>query len=101
MLRVDKGLAHLAQEYKSDPLNVFPRPDVQVLLRRLMVADARGHTVVVCLEPGKAWSLGRHGACLGDELELEGEIFDTLEAALWACFRVRWRALTGAECPVE
>jgi hypothetical protein len=52
--------------------------------------------------PYKEWRLARFGPRRGMPMQIDqGRVFSSYQDANWACFRARWKEMTGRECPVE
>lgn len=101
MFKIDRSRADLAAAYKANPLNPYPSSDLQKLLQRLRWGSVRGRAIIVCTVPEKEWHLGRLGERRGTAVTVDGPAFHRYEDALWACFRARWREVSGEDCPIE
>ena len=100
MFKIDNSRADLAAAYKKNPLDAYPSPALQKVLQRLRWGNARGRTIVVCTVPEQEWRLGKMGARRGMPVEINEPAYNRYEDALWACFRARWREVSGEDCPV-
>lgn len=90
----------MCEEFKRQPIGRHS-PDLQKLILRLRWGNARGRTIIICTETDKEWRLGRMGEKRGQKVEIDQrQSFSKYEDAAWACFRERWREVTGQECPV-
>jgi hypothetical protein len=101
VFKIDRSRADLAAAYKANPLNPYPSSDLQKLLQRLRWGGARNRDIIVCTVPEKEWRLGRFGARRGMAVTVGETAYQRYEDALWACFRARWRDVSGEDCPVE
>ena len=43
----------------------------------------------------------QYGPRRGTPMQVDGRAFHNYDDAVWACFRARWKEMTGADCPVE
>ncbi len=101
MLAIDTSRRDLCEEFKRSPVGGHS-PDLQKLLLLMRWGNARGRTIIVCTIPDREWRLGRMGPKRGAKMTIDtGRSFHSHGEAEWACFRARWREMTGAECPVE
>lgn len=101
MFKIDRSRADLAAAYKANPLNPYPSTDLQRLLQRLRWGGVRQRAIIVCTVPEKEWRLGRMGERRGQAVSLGETAFHRYEDALWACFRARWREVSGEDCPID
>ena len=103
MIKIDSGSAEsaaLALQFKTAPFGPYSA-DLQKLLQVLRWGFVRGRTVIVCTKPYAEWRLGRMGPQRGMPMAIsETDVFSTYGAAVWACFRARWREVLGKPCPV-
>jgi hypothetical protein len=100
MIAIDTTRKDLCEEFKKIPIGRHS-PDLQKLLLRLRWGNARGRSIIVCTVIDRQWRLGRMGKRRGEPVEIDwNRAFDRYEDAVWACFRERWREVTGQECPV-
>jgi hypothetical protein len=101
MIEINAKQAGLAREFKGAPFGPHG-PELQKLLQRMQWGYSRGRTIIVCTKPHAEWRLGRMGPVRGAPMDLsEDQVFDNLGAALWACFRKRWKEMTGQPCPAK
>lgn len=101
MFKIDRSRADLAAAYKKDPLNPYPSSDLQKVLQRLRWGDARRRAIIVCTVPEKEWRLGQFGERRGTPVTVGETAYHRYEDAIWACFRARWREVSGEDCPIE
>jgi len=84
----------LAREFKARPFGEHS-PDLQYLLNLMRSREVHGRYVLVMTRPHAQWTLARlTDNNLGPPL-LTNVSFDSLEAAEWAVFKLRWEALAG------
>ena len=84
---VDRSIAH--------------RPVRGVQAQAVRWGFARGRTVILCTVPHKEWRLAKFGARRGTPMQIENRPFTAYKEVVWACFRARWKEMTGRDCPVE
>lgn len=101
MLSIDTTRTDLCEEFKERPVGRHSA-DLDKLLQLMRWGSVRGKVVIVCTVPEREWRLARCGKRRGDKIEiLETPVFHRHRDAVWACFRARWKDITGMECPVE
>jgi hypothetical protein len=101
MIEINAKHADLAREFKAAPFGPHS-PELQKLLQLMHWGYARGRTIIVCTKPHVEWRLGRMGPKRGAPMILsEEKVFDNPKAAIWACFRKRWKEMTGEVCPAK
>jgi len=96
----DSSRLDLAREFKARPFGVHS-PDLQYLLNLMRSRETAGRYVLVMTRPHAQWTLarltdGNHGPPV-----LTNTTFDSLEAAEWVVFKLRWEALAGAPLAVD
>ena len=100
MYAFDSRRLDLAREFKARPFGVHS-PDLQYLLNLMRSRETAGRYVLVMTRPHAQWTLAR----LTDENHgppvLTNTTFDSLEAAEWGVFKLRWEALAGAPLAVD
>ena len=97
---VDASRHDLVEEFRRRPLGPYGA-ELQELLFVLRTQDRDGRYVLLVRSPRERWAIGRargRGAPLEQVLDAE---FDSLEAAEWAVFALRWRDHTGEELDVS
>ena len=101
MLSIDPSRADLCEEFKRKPFGRHSA-DLHKLLDLMRWGFARGRTIILCTVPHKEWRLAKFGPRRGTPMQVdESRAFGTYEEAAWACFRARWKEMTGRDCPVE
>ncbi len=95
---VDASRLDLVDEFRRDPRGRHSDA-LQKLLHRMRWSGDQGETgryVLVVLEPGRRWALGRLPRTRGVPIELlPNRVFTSLPEAEWEVFKLRWQALTG------
>jgi hypothetical protein len=106
MYEIDPERVDLAREYRA---KIFGRHsgELQRVLNRMRFGDAGGRYVLVAdrpdpNKPAIGWLLARMGPKWGDPLTLvPGARFGSLEEGEWAVFKLRWKAITGRDLPLD
>jgi hypothetical protein len=92
---VDARRTDLVAEFRAAPRGPHGR-ELQMLLHRMRWESPGGRYVLVTIEPGRRWMLGMLPGERGKPIELmHNRTYDSLAAAEWDIFKVRWEALTG------
>lgn len=100
MLSIDESRTDLCEEFKRKPLGRHSA-DLHRLLDLMRWGYVRGKTLIVCTVPHKEWHLCKLGPRRGCKVEIDrSRTFHRHEDAVWACFRARWKEMTGKDCPV-
>ena len=101
MLSIDLSRTDLCEEFKRQPFGRHSA-DLHKLLDLMRWGFARGRTIILCTVPHKEWRLAKFGPRRGTPMQIdESRAFGSYEQAAWACFRARWKEMTGRDCPVE
>ena len=100
MYRFDASRLDLAREYKARPFGEHS-PDLQYLLNLMRTRETDGRYVLVMTQPHAQWTLARLTDGNQGPPRLTNVTFDSLEAAEWAVFKLRWEAMAGAPLPIE
>lgn len=98
MFSFDPSRLDLAREFKAKPFGEHS-PDLQYLLALMRSRETAGRYVLVMTRPHAQWTLARLTDGNKGPPRLTNTTFDSLEAAEWAVFRLRWEDLAGA--PLE
>ncbi|MDE2791783.1 MAG: hypothetical protein OXI81_15370 [Paracoccaceae bacterium] len=93
---VDPGRVDLAREFRARIRGPHSE-ELRNLLHRMRAMPIRGKYVLVVVKPFRSWRIGRIGERNQPIEAVDDRIFDSLDAAEWAVFRLRWRDLTGME----
>ena len=86
----------LAREFR-DNIRGPHGEELRYLLHRMRATPVRGKYVLVVVEAMKAWRIGRIGERNQPIEAVDDRIFDDLDEAEWAVFKLRWRDFTGRE----
>ena len=101
MLSIDPSRTDLCEEFKRKPFGRHSA-DLHRLLDLMRWGFARGRTIILCTVPHKEWRLAKFGPRRGTPMQIDqSRAFTRYHDAVWACFRARWKEMTGGECPVE
>jgi len=101
MLSIDQSRTDLCEEFKRTPFGRHSA-DLHRLLDLMRWGFARGKTIILCTVPHKEWHLAKFGPRRGTPMQIDRSgTFHRYEDAVWACFRARWKEMTGRDCPVE
>jgi len=101
MLSIDPSRVDLCQEFKRQPFGRHSA-DLHKLLDLMRWGFARGRTIILCTVPHKEWRLAKFAPRRGMPMEIDqSRAFSSYGDANWACFRARWKEVTGRDCPVE
>ena len=80
---IDPARVDLAEEFRRNPKGPYSA-ELMKVLHRMRWSGEGGRFVLITLDPGRRWMMGR----LPDINEAE-----------WDVFRIRWKAITGRELP--
>src|SRR5271165_5499963 len=97
--RFDASRLDLAREYKARPFGEHS-PDLQYLLNLMRTRETDGRHVLVMTRPHAQWTLARLTDNNQGPPRLTNRTFDSLEAAEWAVFKLRWEEMAGAPLPI-
>jgi len=100
MFQIDPSRVDLAREFKSRPYGEHS-PDLQYVLNVMRRPSADEFHVLVMTKPHEQWTLARMRPGAVAPPALTNIVFTSSQEAEWHVFRLRWKALTGQECPVE
>jgi hypothetical protein len=96
----DPNRLDLAREFKAKPFGAHS-PDLQYLLNLMRSREVAGRYVLIMTEPHALWTLARLTDGNNGPPMLTNTSFDSLEAAEWEVFRLRWEALAGTPLVLE
>jgi hypothetical protein len=94
----DPSRLDLAREFRDKPFGAHS-PDLQYLLNLMRTRETAGRYVLVMTRPHAQWTLARLTEGNKGPPRLTNTTFDSLVAAEWAVFKLRWEDLAGA--PLE
>ena len=100
MFEFDPRRLDLAREFKARPFGVHS-PDLQYLLNLMRSREVAGRYVLIMTQPHAQWTLARLTDANNGPPMLTNTSFDSLEAAEWEVFRLRWEALAGTPLVLE
>lgn len=100
MYEIDPSRLDLAHEFKANPYGEHS-PDLQYLLNLMRKPGDRPFHMLVMTEPFRRWSLASMDPANPGPPRLTNLVFDSLVEAEWHAFKLRWKALTGADLPIE
>jgi hypothetical protein len=101
MYEIDPERIDLAREFKA---LIYGRHsgELQRVLNRMRGGPNAGRYVIICTRRHREWVLARMGERAGDPIEpVPGHVFGAKAEAEWAVFKLRWRALTGRDLPID
>jgi hypothetical protein len=92
---IDPERTDLVAEFRRNPKG--PHSDtLRKVLHRMRWSGEGGRFVLVTIDPGRRWVLGRLPERRGQPVELfRNQTFDNPADAEWHVFKVRWQAITG------
>lgn len=97
MYKIDPERLDLVEEFKANPFGPYGH-ELTRLVNRLRMGPMAGRYVLVTVKRNKEWVLGQLPDARGGKIKIhEGRRFDSLAAAEWAVFALRWSALTGKD----
>jgi hypothetical protein len=92
---VDGARRDLVEEFRRNPRGPHSA-DLQKVLHRMRWSGVAGRFVLITLEPGRRWMLGRLSEKRGERIEtFPNRIYTNPADAEWEIFCLRWKALTG------
>ena len=95
MYEIDAGRTDLIEEFRRNPGGPYS-PELTLLVNRLRLMPMAERFILVRLERGRRWAVGRMPTGRGRPIDLlEGHVFDDYDDAARAVFDLRWRAATG------
>jgi hypothetical protein len=100
-LKVDPDWLDLAHEFKRKPFGGHT-PALQELLALMRSGPIEGRHFLYLAKPQhKEWTLARMSETRPLKPTLIGPTFDSIEAAEWHVFKLRWEQLTGRALPID
>jgi len=96
---VDPERKDLAQEFRNHIRGPHSE-ELRFLLHRMRATPIRGKYILIVVQDFKKWRIGRISE-RNQPIEIfDDRIFDDLNEAEWAVFKLRWRDLTGQELSI-
>ncbi len=99
MFKIDPSRLDVAREFKARPFGEHS-PELQYVLNYMRTRVTPEFEVLVMTDPGKRWVLG-YMPTGGAAPRLTNQTFDKLEDAEWHVFKLRWKAITGQDLPID
>jgi hypothetical protein len=100
MYAIDSSRLDLAREFKSNPYGEHS-PDLQYLLSVMRRPSDRPFHMLVMTEPFRRWTLALMNPVDHGPPQLTNATFERLADAEWHVFKLRWKALTGTDLPID
>ncbi len=100
MYQFDSSRTDLAREYRAKPFGEHS-PDLQYLLNLMRKPAEAPYYLLVATEPHRRWTLATKEPGTFEPPRLTNTVFTDLEAAEWAVFKLRWKALGGGELEID
>ena len=100
MFTFDPRRTDLALEYKANPFGEHS-PDLQYLLNLMRKPSDQPFYLLIVTEPYRRWTLAVKEPGTLQPPRLTNTVFTDLEAAEWEVFKLRWKALAGAELEID
>lgn len=91
---LDPSRTDLAREFRQRIYGVHS-PELQVLLNRMRSLPVDGKHLLITLEPGRRWMLGRMYLDPPRIERVPEHRFESIEEAEWFVFKLRWERLCG------
>ncbi len=90
----------LALEFKKAPYGRHSA-DLHYILNLMRAPSANPFHVLIVTKPGERWQLATMELGASSAPTMLDKEFSSTEEAEWYLFRVRWRDITGKECPID
>ena len=100
MFRIDPARIDLAREFKVRPFGVHSA-DLQAVLNYMRTHPAKGNYLLREIAPHRQWMLVEMTGEPPRPRQLANQLFDSLEAAEWHVFKLRWEGLTSAPLAID
>ena len=94
MFQLTADRLDLAREFQQNLYGV-KSPELQAALDRLRLVNPNGKMILVCTKPNREWVVAELRGSPLRAHRREDFVFDSLEDAEWAIFKLRWNHLTG------
>src|SRR4029434_511661 len=97
ILSIAPSRTELCAEFKRKPFGRHSA-DLHRLLDLMRWGFARGRTVILCTVAHKEWRLAKVGPRRGTPMQIDqSRAFASYHDVTWACFRARWKEVTGRD----
>lgn len=100
MIEFDPTRLDLAREFRARPFGVHSG-DLQAVLTRMRGQPIQGKHCLIMTRSYAEYALARMAGEPPRPELLPGLVFDRVEDAEWAAFRLRWRELSGEDLPLD
>lgn len=100
MYAINPDRLDLIEEFKARPFGEHS-PDLQYLLNAMRTRIGDAFPVLIMTRPYEQWTLAWKTVGDLEPARRTNTTFDSIEAAEWHVFKLRWRELTGRDCPVN
>lgn len=88
--RIDCTAMAPVREFRARPIG-HHSPALTAMLSVLRAGDVAGKYCLVCVRPHAQWAIARLTGRRGEPpVVTENRVFDSIEAAEWAVFKLRW-----------
>lgn len=92
--KVSEADRRVIDEFKKCPVG-HHSPELQKVLNKFRGAPMADKYCLVILKPHRKWQLAQTTGVRGKPVKLLDETFDSIEAAEWHVFKLRWKMYTG------
>jgi N,N-dimethylformamidase len=100
MIEFDPTRLDLAREFRARPFGVHSG-DLQAVLTRMRGQPIQGKHCLIMTRSYAEYALARMAGEPPRPELLPGLVFDRVEDAEWAAFKLRWRELSGQDLPLD
>jgi N,N-dimethylformamidase len=100
MYEIDPSRIDLAEEFKARPFGEHS-PDLQYLLNLMRRPRGEPFHLLVMTEPFRRWTLAVMEPGAVQPPRLTNTVFTDVREAEWQVFKLRWKALTGQDLPLD
>lgn len=85
----------LAREFRRNPYGVHS-PELHAALCSLRLVNPHGKMILVCTRPNAEWVVAELRGTPLRAHRRNDLVFNSVEDAEWAVFKIRWRLMTGS-----
>ena len=100
MYDIDPSRIDLAEEFKATPWGEHS-PDLQYLLNLMRKPGREPFPMLVMTEPYRRWTLAFMDPVRPGPPRMTNTTFDHPRDAEWHVFKMRWKAMTGDDLPLD